>query len=116
MLFDRKTIEAGKDVLKHWEEIINNPLKKTGITYCPYCKLYAYNTCLDCPIYFFTYESACRNTPYLKYLDAKSIQDSEKIFELSTRMKEMLDEIFIKSLLLFDIRKDYFEIQAIRKK
>jgi hypothetical protein len=114
MLFDREAIEAGNSVLKHWEKVINNPAEQTGHNHCPYCKIYAkiysgHSHCLGCPISFFTHAYDCINTPYRKYIDAKYSQNTNTIFELSAEMKKLLDEIFIKSLLLFDIREDFYE-------
>lgn len=114
MLFDREAIEAGKHIKEHWKKITLGQEKSEGSRSCMYCRLYRndwpkYFSCGRCPIFYFTKRDGCRNTPYEKYHKARRRSCSEDEILYARKMKILVDEIFIKSLLLFDIKGDYFK-------
>ena len=106
MLFDRKVIEQGRQVIKKWEGICYAGKEDRGWRDCAYCLEYQSNACWACPIAFFSGEYQCRKTPYWdfnNYSDFDLVTD-EKSKELALDMLNYVKEIFIKSLLLLDLK------------
>jgi len=107
-LFDRSTIDLGRKAKEKWRKIAAGEASDDGISDCSYCMRF-YKTseelgCPGCPIEYFTKVSRCLGTPYYGY-----IRDP-KVYAIA--MKNFIDEIFIRSLLLIDWRK-YYEVSSV---
>lgn len=106
MLFNREVIEQGRQAIKKWEGICYRGCPDGGQEDCAYCLEYHSNACWDCPIAFFSGEYQCRNTPYWSFNNCSNPDSvaGEKSKELALDMLNYVKEIFIKSLLLLDLK------------
>jgi Pyruvate/2-oxoacid:ferredoxin oxidoreductase delta subunit len=117
-LFDHEIIDLGRRVTAKWEGIVKGYVTDHGMSDCGYCLKYhkdvpgveeqhveedSYNYCSGCPIEYFTKGQECIATPYMKFRNEKSVDNAKK-------MKDFVDEIFIRSLLLIDWRKYYVKV------
>ena len=108
-LFGREIIESGKHAKTKWSLIAGGEMIDLGFTDCAYCVQFREQLekdgCPGCPIEYFTNGGRCLGTPYYAYLREPTVQNAKA-------MKDFVDKIFIKSLLLIDWRK-YYEMPSM---
>lgn len=122
MTFDRETLEATKQAIEKWKRICY----KGGVDAdCALCNKFGYNMnkagvegCFGCPIYEFT-GTDCMGlkvyTEWKAYYYKKHKYQVEVfpcVFDhesqrLAQRMLDFLKEIYIKTLLLWNLREDW---------
>lgn len=62
---------------KKWEDIYNGVGIDDGNENCELCRLYFDNDCINCPIFLYTNQWECQNTPYPEWSDHQQ-DDHEK--------------------------------------
>lgn len=103
MLFDRTIISIGRRSKEKWKKIVDGRAFNRGTGDCAYCACFHKSEelgCPGCPIELFTKGARCIATPYYAYVDYPTVPNA-------MAMKNFIDEIFIRSLLLIDWRKYY---------
>lgn len=102
-LFDRGIIKLGREAKEKWRRIVNGKALNRGVIDCAYCRHFRApleeNGCPGCPIEFFTKGGRCFGTPYYNYLRTPTTSNA-------MAMKDFIDEIFIRSLLLLNLKGD----------
>jgi hypothetical protein len=101
---DKKTtLIALKKSIKKWEEIVEGTGDDNGRDNCALCELFFFqdNYCEGCPVYQFTSETGCKNTPYddwrrLHIRNINDLKDEKKESAIKIAKKELK---FLKSLL-----------------
>ena len=107
MLFDRTIIDLGRRAKEKWRKIVEEKASDCGTSDCAYCTQFHKPErleCKGCPVEFFTKKARCLASPYYDYVR------NPKAYGIS--MKDFIDEIFIRSLLLIDWRK-YYEMSCV---
>lgn len=102
-LFDRTIIDLGRRASKKWRRIVAGETSDCGTSDCAYCTQFyrpEKYKCKGCPIEFFTKKARCLASPYYDYTNRPTVLNAMV-------MKNFIDEIFIRSLLLIDWRKHY---------
>ena len=109
-LFDRAIIGLGKKAKEKWRKIVEEKAPDGGSSDCSYCMRFRESSeelgCPGCPVEYFTKAGRCLGTPYYDYIR------NPKAYGIP--MKDFIDEIFIRSLLLIDWRK-YYEMPSMQK-
>jgi hypothetical protein len=103
MLFDRTIISMGRRSKEKWRKIVDGGASDHGVEDCAYCACFHKSEefgCPGCPIELFTKGARCIATPYYTYIGCPTVPNA-------MAMKNFIDEIFIRSLLLIDWRKYY---------
>lgn len=120
MLFDRELIEIGRQVIKKWEDIYYHGGVDKGRRNCAYCirynpSMYGGNCVTPeagvCPIAYFSGIAGCNKvTPYPRWLDEFGLgEPNKRVYDDYSRraalgMLNYVKEIFVKSLLLLDLK------------
>jgi len=102
-LFDREIINIGKMAKEKWRKIVEKKAFDGGIRDCSYCMQFHEPedpSCIGCPIETFTKTTRCTGTPYYAYVNTPTVENA-------IAMKDFIDEIFVRSLLLVDWRRYY---------
>lgn len=106
-MFDHDIIKIGRAVKFKWYLMVN--IKDIDLVWisCEYCHYFSHisdddetPSCSGCPIKHFTKMRGCIATPYFTFRRVKCRANAKK-------MKQLVDEIFIRSLLFIDWRKYY---------
>lgn len=107
-LFDRTIIDTGRRAKEKWKKIAGGETSDGGTSDCSYCAQFHKSDelgCNGCPIKLFTKGPRCIATPYYTYVNNPTTSNAMV-------MKDFVDEIFIRSLLLIDWRK-YYEMSKL---
>lgn len=102
-LFDRSIIGLGKKAKEKWRKIVEEKASNGGSSDCSYCMRFREaleeDGCPGCPIEYFTKGGRCLATPYYTYVKNPTTSNARA-------MKDFIDKIFIRSLLLLDLKGD----------
>lgn len=102
-LFNRKIIGLGKEAKEKWRRIVEGKALNKGAIDCAYCRHFRApleeDGCPGCPIEFFTKGGHCLGTPYYDYLRTPTTNNAKA-------MKDFVDEVFIRSLLLLNLKEE----------
>ena len=83
-----QALEALKESITYWEDIVHKDAPIMGVAGCALCKEFYYDRCNGCPVKEKTGFMGCVNTPYFKALYGGSREKQKELDFLISLLPE----------------------------